>query len=155
MHRPQFSLPLLLLLGLVVPPGLGFGHVPEDPPEDKPGIHTLLIGRGSEKQSRQFVKQLAESIIAAAHPTATNAGVESFSFKETKSKTVVLTITSTYFGRATQRKYPATITVVVNISDPDEPYIDSLTFVDQKNWVVPNQKKLAELKARLNEQLGH
>lgn len=154
MRHSLLLLPLLLTFALALSDA-ALGQEPPASCEDKPAFHQLLIGRGTEKQSRQFAKQLTEAVTAAAHPTATNSGVESFSFKETKSKTVVLTIASTYFGRATQRKYPATITVVVNISDPDEPHIDSITFIDQKNWVAPNKKNVAELRARLNEQLGH
>jgi hypothetical protein len=143
------------IIGLFVAAAFAAPAVAQDSSDDylKSRLRSVVQGKASDRDARKVMKRLAEEVIGAAHPSGGNRGLDSFTIQRSGRNSIIVSMSLTYYGALTQRQYSADASIVIDMSDPDEPEVDRIEVSKGNNYIPPNQRNLAELKSRLNKLL--
>jgi hypothetical protein len=114
----------------------------------------LVENRLEKKEIRKLLTSLAVTVTQHAHPSGNNPDLIGFRFANHRPGVVQLIMNVEYFGAITGRRYPATIYLTLDRSDPSEMLITQLDFVEGANRISPNRQNVSLLKRKLNQKLA-
>ena len=101
--------------------------------------------RGSgEKEEKEFVEQVAQTIVKEARSSAKDITLQEYKFKDGKEGRKELTLSAGYKGAVTKTKYSADIVVRLDTSDKDNWKVLKIEYKDNNKSPVSFSSKNVE-----------
>ena len=101
--------------------------------------------RGStDKEKKEFVEQVAQTIVTEARSSAKDITLQEYKFKEGKEGRKELTLSAGYKGAVTKTKYSADIVVRLDTSDKDNWKVLKIEYKDNNKSPVSFSSKNVE-----------
>jgi hypothetical protein len=107
--------------------------------------------RAADKIDEKLAASLGKDVVLAAHPTAKDPALLEYKETTPKAGRRVLQIKMRYFGKTTNAKYLATITITIDTTK-EPPKVLDLNYKDD-NKIPSSKKKLKAVEDALTKKL--
>jgi len=116
----------------------------------------FLVGGAAQARAANKIDEkraaiLGKEVVLAAHPTAQKVGLLEYKETAPKAGRLVLRLKMRYFGKATDAKYLATVTITIDTTK-EPPTVLDLDYKDD-NKVPASKKKLKAVEDTLTKKL--
>ena len=99
---------------------------------------------------KRFVAAAGTAVVKAAHPTAKKIDLVEYKYTHPKPNRTDLAIKMEYHGKATNKRYVASVVVKIDSSNKDAWEVLNIDYADN-NSVAYNEKKIQELIKQMNK----